>query len=44
MKIPQKIQANLVDWMLIAWTVIGGVFFFRQFWDTAIPYLARFVP
>jgi hypothetical protein len=34
-------RARLADWLLIAWLMLGGIFFFRQFWDTAIPYLAR---
>jgi hypothetical protein len=33
--------ARVADGLFVLWVVVGGVFFFRQFWDTAIPYLAR---
>ena len=38
-----KGAARFTDYVLILWVLIGGIFFFRQFWDSAIPYLARIV-
>lgn len=36
-------RTHVGDWLLVAWIVVGGLFFFRQFMDTAFVYLARLV-